>query len=156
MRKIRILCIGKKQEPYLKSGVEIYEKKLKRYCRFELTPLKEADYGKGSIKQWHQKEWKEIQNKLNPQTYLIACDEKGTSLSSTRFAEKLESIANQGCSRIDFVIGGPYGLPQEVRNQSDMMLSVSPMTLTHQMVRLFLAEQIYRAFTIINGEKYHH
>lgn len=156
MRNIRILCIGKKQEAYLTSGVEIYEKKLKRYCHFEMTSLKEANYGKGSIKQWHQKEWKEIQNQFRPQTYVIACDEKGKLLSSTHFAEKLQKIANQGYSRIDFVIGGPYGLPQEIRTQSDMILSVSPMTMTHQMVRLFLAEQIYRAFTIMKGEKYHH
>jgi len=156
MRKVRVLCVGKKQEAYLKTGIEIYQKKLRRYCDFELLALREANYGKGSIKQWHKQEQEEITNKLRPQTYVIACDEGGKSLSSALFAKKLEGISNQGLSRIDFIVGGPYGLPPAVKNQADLILSFSSMTLTHQMIRLFLVEQIYRGFTILNGEKYHH
>lgn len=156
MRKIRMLCVGKKQEPYLQSGIEVYQKKLKRYCQFEVVPLREANYGKGSARQWAEKEQKEIENQIQSQTFLIACDEKGTTLSSPQFAEKLSSIANQGYSKIDFIVGGPFGLPEGIKKRSDMMFSLSHLTLTHQMIRLFLAEQIYRAYTIIKGEKYHH
>mgnify|MGYP002725697613 CR=1 FL=1 len=156
MRQIRVLCVGKKQEPYLKTGIDVYQKKLQRYCRFELIPLKEANYGKGSKLQWQRKEQKEIESQYRPQTYIIACDEKGETLSSPQLADKLKSIANQGFSKIDFVVGGPFGLPQEIKAGSHLMLSLSSMTLTHQMIRLLLAEQIYRAFTIIKGEKYHH
>lgn len=156
MRQVRILCVGKKQESYLKTGIEIYQKKLQRYCRFELKPVPEADYGRGSMEQWQRREQEEIESQYRPQTFIISCDESGESFTSTRFADKLKSIANQGFSRIDFVIGGPFGLPQKIKAESHMLLSLSSMTLTHQMIRLFLVEQIYRAFTIIRGEKYHH
>jgi 23S rRNA (pseudouridine1915-N3)-methyltransferase len=156
MRKIRVLCVGRKQEPYLKSGIEAYLKKLQRYCEIEFKTVREATYSSGTSKQWHAKEWKEIQNHLHKSSFLIACDEKGSSLSSKAFARKLADISMQGFSSIDFVIGGPYGLPEEVKNRANFVLSLSPMTFTHQMFRLFLIEQIYRAFTILKGEKYHH
>ena len=156
MRKIRILCVGKKLESYLKTGIEIYRKKLQRYCQFDMSLLKEADYSKGSIQQWQIKEQREIENRLKSQTFIIACDETGTHLTSAQFADQLEKVAGQGYSRIDFIIGGPYGLPPEIKKQANMVFSMSLMTLTHQMARLILIEQIYRAFTIINGEKYHH
>ncbi|MBU2644289.1 23S rRNA (pseudouridine(1915)-N(3))-methyltransferase RlmH [bacterium] len=156
MRKIRILCVGRKQETYLKSGIEIYRKKLKRYCEFELKTIREADYSRGMQAQWLNKEYQAIQTQLRPNTFLIACDETGISLSSVDFARQLEQITNQGQSKIDFIIGGPYGLPPEIKNQANLLFRLSAMTLTHQMVRLFLVEQIYRAFTILNGEKYHH
>jgi len=156
MRNIRVLCIGKKQEPYLKTGIEIFQKKLNRYCHFELVLLKEADYAKGSIQQWQLKEQQEIESRLQSQSYVIACDETGKGLSSSQLAGQFEMVANQGCSKIEFIIGGPYGLSGEISKRADLVLSLSCMTLTHQMARLILIEQIYRAFTIINGEKYHH
>ncbi|NQU66103.1 MAG: 23S rRNA (pseudouridine(1915)-N(3))-methyltransferase RlmH [SAR324 cluster bacterium] len=156
MRKIRILCVGKKQETYLNSGIETYQKKLQRYCELEFKTIREADYSSGTPKQWHAKEWKEIQNQLHATAFLIACDEMGVCYSSKAFANKLENIALQGVSRIDFVVGGPYGLPTEIRSRANLVLSLSTMTFTHQMFRLFLVEQIYRALTILNGEKYHH
>lgn len=156
MRKIRVLWFGKKQETYLKSGIEIYQKKLQRYCEVEFKTIREADYSSGTLKQWHAKEWKEIQNHLHSKAFLIACDETGTCYSSRTFAQKLEAISLQGFSKIDFVVGGPFGLPAEIKSRANLVLSLSPMTFTHQMFRLFLVEQLYRAFTILNGEKYHH
>ncbi len=156
MRKIRILCVGRKQEAYLKSGIEIYLKKLQRYCKIEFKTIREATYSSGTTAQWHAKEWLEIQGQLQKNSFLIACDERGESLSSKFFASKLGDVTLQGFSSIDFVIGGAYGLPAEVKNRADFVLSLSPMTFTHQMFRLFLVEQIYRAFTILKGEKYHH
>ncbi|MBT3226956.1 MAG: 23S rRNA (pseudouridine(1915)-N(3))-methyltransferase RlmH [Deltaproteobacteria bacterium] len=156
MRKIRVLCVGRKQETYLKSGIEIYLKKLQRYCEIEFKTIREAIYSSGTMTQWHAKEWKEIQSQLHNNSFLIVCDEKGSTLSSKAFARKLEDVALQGFSNIDFVIGGAYGLPAEVKSRANLVLSLSPMTFTHQMFRLFLVEQIYRAFTILKGEKYHH
>jgi 23S rRNA (pseudouridine1915-N3)-methyltransferase len=156
MRKIKVLCVGKKQEAYLQSGIETYLKKLQRYCEIEFKTVREAVYSSGTIKQWHTKEWKEIQNHLQKNSFLIACDEKGSTFSSKAFARKLEDISMQGFSSIDFVVGGAYGLPAEVKDRAHFVFSLSPMTFTHQMFRLFLIEQIYRAFTILKGEKYHH
>ncbi len=140
----------------MKSGIETYLKKLQRYCEIEFKTIREATYSSGSSKQWHAKEWKEIQSHLQKSSFLIACDEKGSSFPSKAFARKLADISMQGFSNIDFLVGGPYGLPVEVKKRANLVLSLSPMTFTHQMFRLLLIEQIYRAFTILKGEKYHH
>ncbi|MBU2513022.1 23S rRNA (pseudouridine(1915)-N(3))-methyltransferase RlmH [bacterium] len=156
MRKIRVICVGKNQEKYIQEGIKSYEKKLRRYCNFKWDFVKEADYGKGSEVIWLQDEFKRLSKLLDPNAFTIACYDKGESLSSVQFAEKFKAIANNGYSRIDFIIGGPFGLPEEILKTSNMVLSISAMTFTHQMARLILSEQIYRAFTIINNESYHH
>lgn len=156
MRKIRIICVGKNQEAYLRDGIRIYEKKLKRYCGLNWVFSKEASYGRGSEQQWLQEENKRLSKIINPDAFSIACCDRGQSLTSMALAEKFRVIANRGRSEIDFYIGGPFGLPKEVLDRSNMILSLSEMTFTHQMVRLILIEQIYRAFTIINNENYHH
>lgn len=156
MRKIRILCVGRKLETYLQNGIARYEKKLRRYCNLEIKSLREADYGKGSIELWHQRELQEIQRHLQPRAFQVVCDETGAQLTSREFAATIGHAAGRGYSSIAFIVGGAFGLPAVIKEQSDMRLSLSKMTLTHQMARLFLVEQIYRAFTILNGENYHH
>lgn len=156
MRKIRIICVGKTQDSHLNEGLKIYENKLKRYCKLEWLIVKEANYSSGNKTNWLNTEAKNISKALSTKNFTIVCDEKGKQFSSTEFASKVSTLANQGISNIDFIIGGAFGLPKEIVLASQLKLSFSKMTFTHQMIRLILAEQIYRVFTIINNEKYHH
>ncbi|MCG8337159.1 MAG: 23S rRNA (pseudouridine(1915)-N(3))-methyltransferase RlmH [Proteobacteria bacterium] len=156
MRKIRVVCIGKTQDAYLTEGIKIFEKKLKRFCSFSWVFVKEAAYKKGNKNNWLAEENDRLQKTLGPGHFTIACDEKGQTHTSPKLAGLFQSIANSGHSQIDFIIGGAYGLPQEILQKANLKLSLSEMTFTHQMIRLLLIEQIYRAFTILNNIKYHH
>lgn len=156
MRKIRIICVGKNRDPYLKSGIELYEKKLKRYCKLDWEIIKEANYNRESQVQWVQEESTRLIRTISPKSFTIACDEHGASFSSTKLANQFGNAANKGFSQIDFVIGGAFGLSKDLSSKANLTLSLSPLTFTHQMVRLILIEQIYRVFTILNNEKYHH
>ena len=109
-----------------------------------------------SESQQKEKEAELIFSKLNNSDYVILLDEKGKQLSSSAFAGELQSLMNQSIKQIAFVIGGPYGFSDEVYKRANRKLSLSEMTFTHQMVRLFLIEQIYRAFAILQGKPYHH
>jgi 23S rRNA (pseudouridine1915-N3)-methyltransferase len=156
MRKIRILCVGKHKDTYVKQGLLSFEKKLHRFCDLEFIFLKEADYHRGSISQSLSDEARRIEKTLSPRHFTVICDDKGKSFSSTGFASELSTQANRGFSTADFIIGGPFGLSEEIKKTGNLRMSLSSMTFTHQLVRLVLIEQIYRAFTIINNEKYHH
>lgn len=156
MRKIRIICVGKTQDTYLLEGIKIFEKKLKRFCSFSWVFIKEAAYKKGNKSQWLSEENERLLKTVDPRHFIVACDEKGHAHTSPKFAKLFQSIANSGHSHIDFIVGGAYGLPQEILQRANLKLSLSEMTFTHQMIRLLLIEQIYRAFTIINNIKYHH
>jgi 23S rRNA (pseudouridine1915-N3)-methyltransferase len=156
MRKIRIVCVGKLQDSFLKEGIQAYEKKMKRYCSFSWQIVKEANYGQGSKPLWLDSEFSRLSKCVSPRSFSISCDEAGDSLSSLQFADLFKKTANAGYSQIDFFIGGAHGLPDKLTHSTNRKISLSPMTFTHQMVRLILAEQIYRAFTIVNNEKYHH
>ncbi|MCP4753446.1 MAG: 23S rRNA (pseudouridine(1915)-N(3))-methyltransferase RlmH [Proteobacteria bacterium] len=155
MRKIRIYCIGKNQEAYLKQGLAVFEKKLRRYCDFQLQCVKEADYASGTKKRWLVEEGRRLLKHDHPNSFSVVCDEKGKSFTSLEFSKEFGKWANRGFSQFDFFIGGPFGLSDEVKNSADLLLGISPMTMTHQIVRLVLIEQIYRSFTIIHNEKYH-
>lgn len=150
-----MICIGKTKDRYLEEGLSLYKKRLKRYCKFQLVSLKEANYTSGNQEQWLAEEASHLEKGLGKDAIRIACDENGSSFSSKKFANTFVQWANRGYSQFDFIIGGPYGLADTIKTSANLVLSLSAMTLTHQMVRLLLTEQIYRAFTIINGEKYH-
>jgi len=156
MRKIRIITVGKTQDKYIRDGVAVFEKKLKHYCELNLVVVKEANYANGSAQQWNQEEGQKLIKLMNPRHFTICCDEKGSSFDSIQLANAFQNWSNTGYSTLDFLIGGAFGFSDEVRSKANIVLSLSPMTLTHQMVRLFLIEQVYRAFTIIRNEKYHH
>ncbi len=156
MRKIRIICVGKTQDAYLLDGLKVFEKKLKRFCSFSWIYIKESVYKKGNESQWLEDEQSRLGKVIVPGNFTIACDEKGKSHSSIQFAKLFQTIANSGHSQIDFIIGGAYGLPEKITKEANLKLSLSEMTFTHQMIRLLLIEQIYRAFTIIKNIKYHH
>jgi 23S rRNA (pseudouridine1915-N3)-methyltransferase len=156
MRKIKVICVGKTQESYLRDGIKNLEDKLKRFCAYSWLFVKEANYKNGGKRQWLEEEAERLTRAMTTGHYTIACDEKGKTLSSKNLAELFQSLAVSGHSQIDILIGGPYGLSPAIVQSADLVLSLSTMTFTHQMIRLFLTEQVYRAFTIINHIKYHH
>jgi 23S rRNA (pseudouridine1915-N3)-methyltransferase len=156
MRKIRVICVGGKLEAYLRQGIEHYSGLLRRYCDFRLQTVKEARYAAGNRQEWLNEEAERLNKQAGKETRRIACDENGCAFSSSAFAYQLQDWANRGQSGLDFFVGGPHGLSERFKQSADTCISLSPMTMTHQMVRLVLVEQLYRAFTIINNERYHH
>lgn len=156
MRKIKLICVGKTQESYLLEGISNIEKKLQRFCTFSWLYVKEADYRHGTKKRWLDEEAERLLRTITPGHFTIVCDEKGKTLTSKNLADLFQSLAVSGYSNIDILIGGSFGLSSNIIRAADLVLSVSAMTFTHQMIRLFITEQIYRAFTIINHIGYHH
>lgn len=151
------LCIGKTDEKPLEELILKYEKRLPshwNYTRIEIPDLKNRKILSES--QQKEKEAELILAKINPTDYVILLDERGKQMSSTRFSEELQILMNQSIKQIFFVIGGPYGFSDQVYARANKKLSLSEMTFTHQMIRLFLVEQLYRAFAILQGKPYHH
>ena len=151
-----MIVVGKTNEKYLKEGIEIYLNRLKHYTDFSIVELDEIKGSKNiSMDDYRKKESEKLLSILDAER-LVLLDEKGKSYTSFGFAKKLNNSMIQGVKSIDFVVGGPFGFHEKVRNKSDESMALSDMTFSHQMVRLFFVEQLYRAFTIIKGEKYHH
>ena len=154
--KIELWYIGKTAFPYLKEGMQIYEKRLKKYFPFktELIPdVKNAR--KMSPKELKQKEGDLILKKLKKEDFLILLDEKGKEMSSVQFAAFLEKKLHHSHKRIIFQIGGAFGFSDEIYQRANSKLSLSKMTFSHQMIRLFVLEQLYRGMSILNNEPYH-
>lgn len=157
--KIRILAVGRLKEKYLKDGVAEYEKRLAPFASVELLEIGEErmpeNPSEAEKEQALAKEGERLLRLVPEKSFLIVLDVQGKLLSSEALAEKISSLALDGRSDISFLIGGAFGLADAVRKRADLRLSFSPMTFTHQMVRLLLYEQVYRAFKINRGEKYH-
>ena len=157
--KIRIVAVGKLKEKYLREGVAEYEKRLAPFASVELRETREEYMAENPSEAQRQqtlaKEGERLLRLVPEKSFLIVLDVKGKLLSSEALAKELASLALQGQSDLTFLIGGAFGLSQTVRECADLRISFSPMTFTHQMVRLLLYEQIYRAFKINRGEKYH-
>jgi len=155
--KITLLTIGKTEDAYLKEGVEKYLKRLKHYIRFEITELPELKNTKAlSEAQQKAKEAELLFKNLASTDHVILLDENGVELSSQKFADMLNKKMIASVQNLVFIIGGPYGFDESIYQRANEKLSLSRMTFSHQMVRLFFAEQVYRAFTILKGEPYHH
>jgi len=155
--KIKLLVIGKTDNKALQALISDYEKRLKHYVRFEFEIIPDIKNSKNlSQIQQKEKEGEAILKKLHATDSMILMDEKGSQYTSVVFADYLQKRMNSGQKRLVFVIGGPYGFSDEVRLKSQEKISLSKMTFSHQMVRLFMVEQLYRAFTIIKNERYHH
>ncbi|HHT43281.1 MAG TPA: 23S rRNA (pseudouridine(1915)-N(3))-methyltransferase RlmH [Firmicutes bacterium] len=156
---VQILAIGRVKEKYLVRGIEEYKKRMGRYGRLEITELKEESFteplSEKEIQDVLGREGERILGELKPRTFVIALDRQGRELSSEQLAAEFERVALSGISQIAFVIGGSLGLDARVLQQANLVLSFSKFTFPHQLMRLILVEQIYRAFTIINNEKYH-
>ena len=157
--KIRIVAVGKLKEKYLREGVAEYEKRLSPFASVELRETREEYMAENPSEAQRQqtlaKEGERLLRLVPERSFLIVLDVKGKLLSSEALAKELASLALQGQSDLTFLIGGAFGLSPAVRERADLRISFSPMTFTHQMVRLLLYEQIYRAFKINRGEKYH-
>ena len=158
MQKINIICIGKIKEKYFADAIAEYSKRLTAFCKFNITELPEeklrGDNASG-IAGVIAAEGKRIAQKISPSDYVIAMCIEGKQLSSEELSEALQSLAVIGRSTIDFVIGGSYGLSDEVKKRADLRLSMSRMTFPHTMARMILSEQIYRACEIAANGKYH-
>lgn len=155
--KITLLSVGKTEEKYLQSGIDIYLKRLKHYIKLEIAELPELKNTKGlSQEQQKTKEAELIMKKLASTDFVVLLDERGQELSSLQFADLLNKRMIASTQNLVFIIGGPYGFDNTIYQRANDKLSLSKLTFSHQMVRLFFVEQVYRAFTILKGEPYHH
>jgi len=154
---IKLLAIGKTDNKQLQSLIDDYTKRLGFYIKFELDIIPDLKKVKNlSEDQQKQKEGELILGKLNATDVLILLDENGKQLDSVGFSNYLQKHMNSGIKQLVFVIGGPYGFSPDVYSKAQGKLSLSKMTFSHQMVRLFVIEQLYRGFTILKNEPYHH
>lgn len=154
---IKLLAIGKTDNKNLQSLLEEYQKRLSFYIKFDLEILPDIKNVKNlSESQQKEKEGELILAKITPTDQLILLDENGKSFSSIGFSEELQKKMNSGIKTLVFVIGGPYGFSETVYAKAQGKISLSQMTFSHQMVRLFFIEQLYRGFTILKNEPYHH
>ena len=155
--KISLITIGKTEDKYIIEGMEKYCKRLKHYIQFKTIELPELKNTKSlSEDQQKAKEAEVLLKQISSTDYVVLLDERGQELSSIQFSGFLNKKALSSISQLVFVVGGPYGFDQLVHNRSQDKISLSKMTFSHQMVRLFFIEQLYRAFTILKGEPYHH
>jgi len=156
--KITLLCIGKTDETYLHTGIEKYRQRLKHYIPFTLQIIPDIKNTKHlSSEQQKTKEAEQILKQIQSSDTVILLDEKGMAPRSVDFAKFLENHMLHGSQHLVFVIGGPYGFDNSLYDRAKKnKLSLSNMTFSHQMIRLFFVEQLYRAFSIIKGEPYHH
>jgi len=154
---IKLITIGKTDNKNLQSLIDEYTKRLSFYVKFELEIIQDIKNVKNlSEAQQKEKEGELILSKITPTDHLILLDENGKTFSSVGFSNFLQKKMNAGIKTLVFVIGGPYGFSDTVYKQAVGKVSLSEMTFSHQMVRLFVIEQIYRGFTILRNEPYHH
>lgn len=157
--KITIIAVGKIKEKYLTMGIAEYVKRLSRYCNLEIVELadeKTPDQASAAMEEAiKKKEGERILKALKDDSYAIALALEGRMLSSEEFADKINQLGISGSSHITFIIGGSLGLADDVMKRADFKLSFSKMTFPHQLMRMFLAEQIYRAYRINHNQPYH-
>lgn len=157
--KITIIAVGKVKEKYYRDALAEYGKRLAKYCRFEVIEVEdEKTPDKASVvleDQIKEKEAERILKHVKEDAHLITLEIQGKKLDSVAFADTIEKLATYGTSHIQFVIGGSLGLHSSVSKRANTKLSFSDMTFPHQLMRVILAEQIYRAYRIISGEPYH-
>ncbi|MDQ0158358.1 23S rRNA (pseudouridine(1915)-N(3))-methyltransferase RlmH [Alkalibacillus salilacus] len=157
--QITIISVGKLKEKYLIQGIDEYLKRLSKYAKVKIEEVPDEQapdqLSEAEEKQVKQKEAEKIFTKLSTDQYVITLEIEGKQLTSEQFAQKLDDLATYGKSKVAFVIGGSLGLSDEVKQRSDLAISFSKMTYPHQLMRLILVEQVYRAFRIMRGEPYH-
>jgi 23S rRNA (pseudouridine1915-N3)-methyltransferase len=155
--QIKVIAVGKTDNKNLAQLVEDYIKRLVHYVRFTFVTIPDIKNTKHlSPDQQKTQEGRLILSKLTPHDRLILLDENGSSLDSIEFSKFLQKQMNSGLKQLVFVIGGPYGFSNEVYEKATTKISLSKMTFSHQMIRLFIVEQLYRGFSILKNEPYHH
>lgn len=159
MLSIRLVCVGKLREQFFVDAFNEYSKRLSAYCKFECAELNETKLGSSpsdkEIAAALDREAADIERALGKDAYVIAMCVEGIQLKSEDLAQRISSLAVTGRGRICFVIGGSFGISPRIKQRADMRLSMSEMTFPHHLARVMLAEQIYRAFKISEGSKYH-
>lgn len=154
---IKLITIGKTDSKALKQLVSEYEKRLSFYVNFEMQVIPDLKNTKKlTEEQQKAKEGELILKHTDPSHHVLLLDERGKSFTSVQFADFMQKKMNSGLRQLTFVVGGPYGFSKEVYDRTDGKISLSEMTFSHQMIRLFFTEQLYRAFTILRNEPYHH
>lgn len=157
--KITLACVGKIKEKYLTAGIDEFTKRLTPFCKLEVVSINEErmpdNPSDAEKQQVLARETQRLMAVIPENSYVILLYVIGRQLSSPELAAKMDALALEGKSHLTFVIGGAFGYTDELRRRADFALSFSKMTFTHQMIRLLLVEQIYRAFKISRGEKYH-
>ena len=157
--KVRIIAVGKIKERYIQQGVNEFVERLQPYTDVEIVEVKServaGDLSSSEMEQVKEEEAEKLLSRLDDRGYTIALDPHGKPMTSEGLAKSINNIQVQGYSTVEFVIGGPLGLHEQLREKADYVLTFSHMTFTHQMIRLILLEQVYRAFKIMNNEPYH-
>lgn len=155
--KITFLVLGKTEDSFLKEGIEKYVKRLKHYVKFDLVEIPELKNTKSlTEEQQKSKEAELILKNLASTDYVVLLDEKGLEYTSVQFSGYISKKMLSSVQNLVFIVGGPYGFDNNLQTKANDKLSLSKMTFSHQMVRLFFVEQLYRAFSILKGEPYHH
>ncbi|MGL4972107.1 MAG: 23S rRNA (pseudouridine(1915)-N(3))-methyltransferase RlmH [Culicoidibacterales bacterium] len=156
---IQIICVGNLKEKYLKMGIEEYLKRMGAYAKVTVTEVKEEHapdkISDAQIMEIKNREADQILKRINDDVHVIALAIEGKQWSSEQLASELDRLATYGKSKVAFVIGGSFGLHPRVTQRANALLSFSPMTFPHQLMRLILVEQVYRAFKINRNEPYH-
>lgn len=154
--KVEFWVVGKTNESYLKQGIDIYTKRLSHYLPFQMHIIPDVKTSKGKgPSQLKEKEGEAILQKLKPEDLLILLDEKGKSFDSVAFAQYVDRLLMRPGRRLIFLVGGAFGFSESIYQRAQGKLSLSDMTFSHQMIRLFFVEQLYRAMTILRNEPYH-
>ena len=154
---IKLIAVGKTDKTELQDLMTLYQDRLKHYIKFEIEIIPDIKNAKKlSESEQKQREGNLILKKINPGDSIVLLDENGKQFSSVQFSKELQKHMNSGVKRLVFVIGGPYGFSDEVYQKVNGKMSLSKMTFSHQMIRLFFIEQLYRGFTILKNEPYHH
>lgn len=160
MIRINIICIGKIKEKYFTDAIAEYSKRLTAFCKFAITELNEEKIrsntpNQSQIQEVLNSEGKRILQKIGTGDYVVAMCIEGKLMSSEELSKVIDNVSLSGKSTVDFIIGGSYGLSNEVKSRANLKLSMSKMTFPHQMARMILCEQVYRAFEISSNGKYH-
>lgn len=155
--QLTLLCIGKTGKGFLEEGEREYMKRLSHYVPFELIILPDIKQAKSlSEEQIKVKEGQQFLDKIQAQDTVILLDERGKQFDSVEFSKYIQEQFNRGGKQIYFLVGGPYGFSEAIYQRANGKISLSKMTFSHQMIRLFFIEQLYRSMTILKGEPYHH
>ena len=155
--KIKLIYVGKTSKKFLEDGEKEYTKRVKRYVPFETIELPDIKNAKKrSEDEIKNLEAESILKNIKPNDVVILLDEKGKEMTSVKFSKYIQKQFNSGSQGLVFVIGGPYGFSDSVYERADDKLALSKLTFSHQMIRMFFIEQLYRALTILKGEPYHH
>lgn len=155
--KVQLWSLGKEHETYVQEGIQVFQQRLKHYCDFDIKILPPAKKATKENQQLAMRaEAQVILSQLQESDWLVALDEGGKLLDSAGWAHLLEHQQVSSTRRTVFLIGGAYGLDPSVKQRANQLISLSPLTFPHQLVRLIVCEQLYRAFSILKNEKYHH